>query len=115
MVRSIQRFTVLLPFAALLVALSPGAAAEAGAYSECMIEYHIRHKAQPGKHTDTGPFTKQFTACVRDLNDCNRRGMALVRAKETVYVPEGEGEVPDLSSIRISNHSIEGHCSELDG
>jgi len=113
--RSIQRFTFLLPFAGLLVTLSTSTAAEEGAYSECMIEYHIRHKAQPGKHTDTGPFMKQFTACVRDLNDCNRRGMALVRAKETVFVPEGEGEVPDLNSIRISNHRIEGHCSELDG
>ena len=103
-----------MPFAGLLVALSPSAAAEDGGYSECMIEYHIRHKSQPGKNTDTGPFMKQFTACVRDLNDCNRRGMALVRARESAFVPVGEGEVPDLNSIRISDHKIEGHCSELD-
>ncbi len=99
----------------LLMALSGNLLAEDGAYRECHIEYHIKHVAQPGKHTDTGPFTKTLTACVRDLNDCNRRSTALVRARESRFVPQGEGEVPDLNSIRVSEHRIEGHCSSLDG
>lgn len=111
--RSSRSLYFLLPIACFLLPTA-AAAEEDGAYRECAIEYHIRHLAQPGKNTDTGPFMKQFTACVRDLNDCNRRGMSLVRARETVYVPVGEGEKPDLNSIRISDHSLEGHCSTLD-
>ncbi len=94
---------------------APAALAEHHAdYHECRIEYEIRHKAIPGKNTDTGPFSKQFTACVRNLGDCTRRGEALARARETLYVPEGEGEEPDLRSLNVMGHSLDGRCSELD-
>ena len=111
--RSYQWVCGLLALSGLSLLMSTGAAAEES-FHECNIEYEIRHLEQPGKNTDTGPFTKQFIACVRDLSDCTRRDMALARARESLYVPAGEGEEPDLNSIRIVSHSLEGRCSKLD-
>ena len=44
----------------------PSARAEESEYHECEIEYHIKHKAIPGEHTDTGPFRKDITVCVHE-------------------------------------------------
>ena len=96
------------------MSLPAAAAAVASEYLKCDIQYKIRQLPNPERHVDTGPFTKQFTACVRNLADCKARARTLARNREDAYRSPGAPNQPDLNSIRISRTHTGGHCSELD-
>lgn len=89
-------------------------AAYASEYQKCDIQYKVRLLRNAERHVDTGPYTKQFTACVRNLADCKARAPALARNRENAYRNPDVPNQPDLSSIRISRTHTSGHCSKLD-
>ena len=106
--------TLLLPFVGAGLSLLVAASAWAKEFQNCEIQYKIRLHPNPEQHVDTGPYSKQFSACVRSLSDCKARARALAQEREGAYRSRGDDNRPDLSSIRISRTHISGHCSELD-
>jgi|GEM_PF-6445936 len=83
-------------------------------YQQCRIEYHISLMPDENDNVDTSPSRHEYTACVRNLEDCNSRAMQLVRDHEMATGNVDRTERPNLNTIRISGTIIEGTCSELD-
>ena len=64
-----------------------------------MIEYQITNEPDPATLADTDPETKEFNACVRNLEDCSMRAKTLARAHEEADFSEGVPTKPNLATL----------------
>jgi len=76
----------------------------------CVIEYEVHNQADPAENIDTDPEHKEFSVCVRNLEDCNMHARSLARAHEEADFSEGMAAKPDLNSIRIVDTRTEDGC-----